>query len=168
MVPLQITVETMATRSQSKTQALVGDHHTATGTAWTRPLSLQTFHVNPVLIHPTYFLPRPHHQPAMALATPPQSLGPVQRKVCNLHSMFLWVRVRSGREVVSSPALVCPAVLRDAGVELDLSKLQLAEGGGAPLELLSQVRCSGRGSSCRDVELFSLPSSPLPSPPLPS
>lgn len=56
MVPLQITVETMATRSQSKTQALA-------------------FHVNPVLIHPTCFLPRPHHQPAMALATPPQSLG---------------------------------------------------------------------------------------------
>ena len=52
---------------------------------------------------------------------------------------------------------MCPAVLQEAGVELDLSKLQLAEGGGAPLELLSQVRCSGRGTSCRDVELFSLP-----------
>lgn len=52
-----------------------------------------------------------------------------------------------------SCSLMCPAVLREAGVELDLSKLQLAEGGGAPLELLSQVRCSGRGSSCRDIEL---------------
>ena len=31
-------------------------------------------------------------------------------------------------------------VLRDAGVELDLCDLLPAEGGGAPLELLSQVR----------------------------
>ena len=31
-------------------------------------------------------------------------------------------------------------VLRDAGVELDLCDLSPAEGGGAPLELLSQVR----------------------------
>lgn len=33
-------------------------------------------------------------------------------------------------------------MLQEAGVELDLSKLQLAEGGGAPLELLSQFIAS--------------------------
>ena len=75
--------------------------------------------------------------------------------MCLSHSLL--PPYQTNNSSVSELFLAFPihAVLREAGVELELSKLQLTEGGGAPLELVSQVRCSWlKWVGLKWVELF--------------